>query len=947
MTIDTIQSADPPHSIGRGPILHILLALVASILLASPVLATEVDLRITENSIRAIQLGRVLWTNTHGGPTPQSPARDEWARVDPVVVGERAYYSITRQLFEVDSKTGQIVSRHLLPGQVSAMRPIPGGVEVSVRSAGTNPGPGPDWERSYRFGQSTTPVPLYLLADPLSASLMQREAAAVVPRIFVERTGEKLDPDSGQLERPGARRAVRRGIEELGRLAAGNPTSPWPLFYQGHFLEMLGEDGMQHFEKTLRLDPAYDFELLILQRELQDYSLPFADEAFERGMASIVDRGYVPELNFDLSSAMDILGSYESRVPQPNPAAELRQLLRRGEQLWQLAPFADRAELLYLGLAEKLRDLDRRDEASLWETRARQSLEFRNTGFTQLNIDLMGLAITFLPSLLLAMAVLLLAFGLRDLHLGPERFGRTRWWHYLPTIGWSHRELLSILALVVAFVLCGSWLYRNAEAYSARFDAPKPLISGYLHHPDSTHFLDQITTESKPSRVQELATRMASEIESSLRGGGLRPLPSRAARRTSIREGDLPTPQDWKKLWISSVPPLRSLSDWSRFLDWHLFPFGGLAETIIGSLILLTPLLLLGLFLPGVGPRGSQPSRKDWQLWMLEILVPGFSKKSWGLGGLLLACILGSWLTWNLRSSTAQAPLHLLDSASSQAYSETLGLTGSVPASAVPWTRASARIIVRFWWMAWLAHGLWILVTDRFWPSQSSPFARGHLSRIEKPAAPAPGISPIPGPTSIPATKWPLATWGSTTWGRSARIGFAAVLVTCLATLLIHTQIAKRSQVQDLSSMLQAAHLELDELEVTRARLEAFKRALHPLNLGVFSIANGTEGPIVVERLAVTYLVSDNTFETGVLHSGEDRARWTIPPKQAIDLVLSDFSPPGRNGRPAFYSMLVLSNGSTYSYSGALSEVELGRFELTGEETKSTRGSPDFANQTP
>ncbi len=118
-----------------------------------------------------------------------------------------------------------------------------------------------------------------------------------------------------------------------------------------------------------------------------------------------------------------------------------------------------------------------------------------------------------------------------------------------------------------------------------------------------------------------------------------------------------------------------------------------------------------------------------------------------------------------------------------------------------------------------------------------------------------------------------------------------------------------RTQLAESTTLEAQVHSELDPLE---RELGGIHGRTDQLNPGKLAICNHSSQPIVVARLAATYLGPDEKFET-FNSEAFGRDLWRLGPGDRKELA---HSPAGWDGSVTYYAMWLRKGGDEYPYGG-------------------------------
>jgi len=705
----------------------------------------EVDYEQHEGGVRALRGERLLWENRHWfGPAGGLGSE----LLGPVVSGDVVYYVFGISVYEVDAATGVVRRRMPMPERPSSLDLDGDAVRVTIE--GQNGGA--PWKTAYRVGPALPAAPPFFLSgsSPLYSRATRREAELLA----------NLDrKDASPTERV---ERLEAAAELLGRRAERDVTNPWLHYWRGRCLAELGraDEATAAYHAALALDTAYDNELLGMALLLDEVSEALGQQAFERGMRFLLERGFEPETNLSL---LNVVVSYGQPERPLDPVQDLPRLNRQGERMLDLAPNAEGVAFLYQGLAEANRAAGQAEESAKWEARAREALPFRSWGgrvaaFTGAAFNLF---------LACALAGLLCLF-VRGLYRWGQRRGARGLARWNPFSAWGRGEIVGLLIVIGVFLWASAHLVRGTAAVVHVAGLPLGTVAGNPGHPAGVEYLAGWQGTPGGDFVYALALQKAGELERSAalyerlgtaratnnlgvirwtqgRQDDARRLferalasepalaeaafnlgrPADSARVARARQyglapplSALPTLDMWDEAFVGKSP---GLGDIGRLLSMFtlvqtLADAGGPAVARAGlvdagglfsaALILLVVLAVVGLFVRAPEPSLGGGNRVSIVGWALGFLIPGTSRRLGVLGPPLAALGVLSWLVWySLRTSSGIAT-NIIDAIALPNVTRTYGL------SAMVWPPHDALLarLAPVWW-ALLLLNVVVLVT--------------------------------------------------------------------------------------------------------------------------------------------------------------------------------------------------------------------------------------------
>jgi tetratricopeptide (TPR) repeat protein len=661
------------------------------------------------------------------------------ARVHDIVLDEdQAYVCALGCLYWVDLDEGHVRRRQVLPGHCHQLARRQGVIEVTV--GGSNDGH--DWRATYLVGSDRVEVPYFLPADPPHALGRYRQAVVTL--------NPKAHPPRPDLSAE-QRQLLEESLPALEGWATADGTNPWFHTLRGRYLTMLGRDdeARRAYERALKLDRAYDDELIAMASLLDPVAPDLADEAFERGMAFLLAHGYQPELAFGLVTMVVQLGPPNRGPATLDMERDREVLLRFAHRLEDFAPFTEGTSGFYATLAESAVN-EEGDEADHWLALAQQAQLTRHFAPLDPQAPAPG---AWLNLLLALLATFVIVVVFKTLRTWPTSVATSEGWRrWVPFRWWHWDERLGLVLLALPLLLAGVQAAQGFAIWAMLAGAPAELGAGSLGHPALAHLTDDMVGNSGSDLVRAIALHQRGELDQAqdlyrtvahlpqgqinlgvlLHQRGFRQraaahfrraleldpqsaeaahnlgLPAQGRRVERARrygfEGPLlalPRPEQWQSAWRRVVQRqvdvlAHPLAATSSVFVLHDGASGVQARPLTGAATLLWILALVSLTFP---PRPVVPRNMMNRLAAaLGFLVPGVSRHYSLAGPLFLGLFLLQIWGAVVLTYSGGASGDMIDLLSTPAYEQYFSLTRLAS------TDASGRAFYEAWWITLTAH---------------------------------------------------------------------------------------------------------------------------------------------------------------------------------------------------------------------------------------------------
>lgn len=427
---------------------------------------------------------------------------------------DRVYYSVLRDLFEVDRDDGVILRRVRFPARIADIVLAAGGaLDVTLHTRGgtypasetDNP---PTEEITLRYEPGGLEPAQIFWDHVIDGFAALRDAQWLVANLEADDQTNRVPPSSGIIATD--EHEATRVLSEAHRR---DPTNPFYAEQLGHLHREAGDEkaAMEAFDAAADSTGAAWSDLLALSLRLEEAgATDAAKRAYENGLARMDDVGIASERVYGMLvmvTAFSGLHDAEGPLQQAIRDGDADTVHRLSARVADAFPFVEGGYSSWSALASWMEEQGRDELADQWRQRARQNRDvtyplFQATA-TWADQSLVGMIATGLTLIVLSLVVGLRGGMARRRRCDDPGDGKGSGPLWLPIV--RLRDLMALLVIYTGFFVCTLLLSTNVVAIDTLAKMPVPGLHDGLAAPEVEQWLQELDDSPAQKELLEIA----------------------------------------------------------------------------------------------------------------------------------------------------------------------------------------------------------------------------------------------------------------------------------------------------------------------------------------------------------------------------------------------------------------------------------------------------------